>query len=677
MILRTILIAILSLGSIAYAQNRGPFYSPYGHVHTPKGHLHVLVVIVRFGNFDAMKGNKYWPDSDELPVMARGANNELFSADPDMVGKPPFKMNLSDFYYEMSGGKFIVTADVFPIQVPVTFKGITQRNVHSRQTQVNKLAVDWIAENYPDFDWSKYDNRTNAPRYFRDNSESQPDSLLDYVLFMHRLPGAGGVGTSGRHNIKNTPFKIAAGHTSARSASDAPHNWEHFKHELAHNLFSAPHYNGANGTDGDKYYVQRGWGLMSDTFVPFFTANAWERWWLGWFEPKEIRSAGTYRLRDFVTTGDAIRIQVPGTQDYLWLENHQKTSKWDKRMFYNKERHPQTRTGLYGYVVGEAGADRNRASLQIFRPSHCNLFKYINGEGLWDFVVTGKETPTEGFNARVNRRDKPNPIAGINDLQSLRWDYNSDSVITVGVTHGNVGKKQGESHYIWAEEIKGESKATYNLLGDEKDAYQAGQEISLSGVQPVLNYPSYRIREQRFKPFILNGIRIQIMESDTAGVLLVKVDFDDWEIRKDKRWCGNMILPAHDGERYLDIAEDVKLSMDLSGTCDRIKPHPETGTFANPTVLKVEGGRGIRLRKGSQLIIDNFSELQLDGNSQIIIEKGAKLIVRGAGKLILNDQSQVLVRRKGKLIVEADGYLRVLPQAKLSPAKGGRVKIKR
>ena len=246
----------------------------------------------------------------------------------------------------------------------------------------------------------------------------------------------------------------------------------------------------------------------------------------------------------------------------------------------------------------------------------------------------------------------------------------------VGMTHGNVGTKQGESHYIWAEEVKGKPVTTYNLLGDEKDAYQPGQEISLSGVQPVLNYPYYVKREQAFKPYFLNGIRIQIQEGDSAGTIALQVDFDDWEIRSDKRWCGNIILPGHDGKRYLELAENVNLTLDLNGTCDRIKPHPETGTFSNPTILSVEGGRGIRLREGSSLIIDAFSELRLEGNSQIIIEKGAELIVRGSGKLVLDDESQLIVRKKGSLKVENDGYLRVKPEAKLSPERGGRVKVK-
>lgn len=678
---KTLLIPLLVLLSVTaiVGQQRTQFYAPNGLVHSPKGHLHILVIIVRFANFDPMRGNEVWPDSDRLPEMARGLNNQLLSSSPYEVGKGTGPMNLSEFYYEMSGGKFILTGDIFPVQVPVSFDGITKRNVHSRQTLVNKYAVQWIAKRYPDFDWSRYDNRTNHPRYAYDNGSSAPDSVIDYVLFMHRLPGSGGVGTSGNHAIEGTPFRISGGHTSGRSYSDAPHNWEHFKHELAHNLFSAPHYNGANGTDGDKYYVQRGWGLMSDTFSPFFCASAWERWWLGWFDPKTVTEPGTYLLRDFVTTGDALRVRLPGTDQYLWLENHQKISPWDERQFYTKfeeKGHPVTSKGIYGYVAASAASDRNRASLQIFKPGHCNIFKYINGQGLWDFIPTEQESPTEFFQARVNRRSKPNPIAGINDLQSLRWDYNDDGVIQVGMTHGNVGKKQGESHYIWAEEIDGQPKTTYNLLGDERDAYLPGQELSLSGTQPVLNYPVYKLRAQRFEPFILNGLRLRIQQSEEPGVLAIQVDFDDWEIRENKRWCGNIILPDSANTTFLTIAEKATLTLDLGGTCDRIKPHPETGTFTNPTVFTVEDGRGIRLASGSSLIIDNFSELHFNGKSRLVIEKGAKVIVRGEGKLMMNDDSLLIMKKKGRILVEKDGHLGTIPDSRLDQEPRAKIKQK-
>lgn len=658
---------------------KAQFFAPFGQAHTPKGHLHVLVVVVRYENYDAMPGYANWPNNDTLPDFLRGENNTLFSADAAQIKDIPRGHNLSDWYNTMSGGQFVVTGEVFPVQVPVRFNGITRANEHSRQSKVNRMATEWIAENYPDFDWSRFDLRTNYPRYRFDNSTTPPDSILDYVYFMHRTPGMGGIGSSGSHNVPGTPYRISMGHTSAQSSGESVKTWEHFKHELAHNIYNAPHYNGANSTDGAYYYVQRGYGMMSDVFPPFFTVNAWENWWLDWFEPQDIRTPGKYRLRDFVSSGDALRIQIPGTQNYLWLENHQLKSPWDKRPYFNEKEpwnYPDMAPGMYGYVVAGPGGDRNRASLQVFNNQHCNIIRYINGDGNHDYIPTGERFQTQYVNAYVSERVADNPFAGMNDWQFLRWDYNNDGVINVGLIHGNVGPRQGESEAIWVTKIKGKPVPTYNVMGDTLVAYKPGQSLGLSGVQPVINYPLYNLKEQRLDPFLINGIRVTVLPAPEPGVIEVEVVFDDWEIRSDKRWCGRLILPNQPNNRYLDIAEKVTLTLDLSGTCDRVKPHPETGTFANPTSLTVEGGRGIRLAKGSSLRVARFSSLTLQGNSQIIVEKGAKLIVESAGKLIMEDESQVIVKRGGKLIIESDGYLRTSPNAKIPFMNTRRVLIK-
>lgn len=655
--------------------------SRFGAVHSPKGRLHCLIIFIRYEDKNLQPWAKSWPDSDTLPEIAQGPYNELFDADEKRIERGESKKNLTDFYYTMSGGEFIVTADIFPIQVPV--KWIPERGAgfFSRQDQLNKAAVEWIAENYPEFDWSKYDNRQNHPNFRKDNSETEPDGKLDYVVFLHRNLGfQTGMAATGRHQIPGTELEISTGLTGIKCNASSKHQWEYFKHEFAHNLFSAPHYMGANKTDGNKLYVQNGWGLMSTLSPIFFTANAWERWWLGWYEPQMVRTAGNYQLGDFVTTGDALRIQIPGTRDYLWIENHQKINHWDDKLFYNQPEkgHPQTSPGIYMYVVAEPGADRNKPHLQTHNPAHCNLMKVLNGQGNWDFEQTGVNVD-EYFKPMAYRRVQPNPIAGQNDQQSIRADQNDDGNIRIGVTHGNRDGGSGEMDDLWAEEIKGEAGITLNCMGDENDAFQTGDEISLSGILPALNYPAFSRQHQKLSPYQLNGLRIQIGEMTEDGSYTLRIDFNDWEVREDKRWCGNIVLPSPETEeeRFLDIAKGKTLLIDLSGTPDRGLPHPLTKTCVNPTVLTVEGGRTLRLRNGSKLIIDQHSILELQKQAQIIIEPGATLTVRGQGRLHLAADSQIIIRRRGKLIVEADGYYEANQHADVNVARRARMRVRR
>ncbi len=654
--------------------------SRFGSVHTPKGRLHMLIIFIRYEDYDCKPNAKAWPNTEELPAIAQGPYNELFDADGERIQRGESKKNLTDFYHLMSGGKFLLTADVFPVQVPVKWIPEEGAGFFSRQDKLNGAAINWIAENYPDFDWSRYDNRRNHPNFRMDNSESQPDSLLDYVIFLHRNLGfQTGMAATGRQKVPGTPYQVTSGLTGIKCNASEKHQWEYFKHEFAHNLFSAPHYMGANKTDGNKLYVQNGWGLMSTLSPIFFTANAWERWWLGWSEPQMLRTAGKYNLKDFVTTGDAMRIQIPGTRDYLWIENHQKINHWDDKLFYNdvEKGHPQTSPGIYMYVVAEPGADRNKPYLQTHNPAHCNLMKVLNGQGNWDFEQTG-ENVNEYFKPMAYRRAKPNPIAGQNDQQSIRADQDNDGNIRIGVTHGNRDGGSGEMDDLWAEEVNGKANITLNVMGDAEDAFQTGDEIGLSGILPVLNYPSFDKNEQRLSPYLLNGMRILIGEKKEDGSYEISLDFDDWEVREDKRWCGKLILPSPvtAEDRYLDISPGTSLLLDLGGTPDRGTPHPLTGICVNPTHWAVEGGRSLRLQAGSKLIIDQHSILELREGAQIIIEPGAELLVKGLGRLHLAAESQVIVRKRGKLTVEADGYFEASQDADIELARRARMRLK-
>ncbi|MEZ4772052.1 MAG: hypothetical protein R3D00_02640 [Bacteroidia bacterium] len=679
-----ILFFLLSICKLTFlsAQTDKTQHSFLGGVHTPQGDLHLLVVFIRYDNISLFPDSPVWRDTTAegvLPKIATGDPNDLFHSDPDAIRGLDRVQNISDYFYVMSGGRFRITADIFPAQVPVTYVSEARGNFFSRQSQMNTAAINWIAKNYPDFDWSRYDHRTNRPNYLVDNHESSPDSIIDYIIFMHRAQGSTGMGASSNMDIPGTPYKIRDGHTGIKSYTDNKHNWEYFKHEFAHNLYSCPHYLGANSADGDKYYTQKGWGLMAAWHSPFFTANAWESWWLGWLEPQEIVSDGTYTIHDYITQRDAIRIQLPGTRDYLWIENHQKRDLWDEKLFFKDpaQKHPQSAPGLYMYVVASPGADREQPLLNPFSNKHANLIKMLNGEGNYDYVATGDSMHTGYFLCPLVEKTASNPIAGQNPFQFIRADYNRDGEILIGMSHGNSDTGGREQMDIWTEVIDGQNVYTLSSTGDENDALEAGDETGLSGIFPTLNYPIYDKKENKLNPYILNGLSIKVLEQDAEGNFTLNIQMNDWEVRNTQRWCGNILLPGSNtiGENpWLTLKPGARLNLDLSGTPDRTTPHPQTGTFANPTIFTVEANKGLKIMDGATLIVENFSELHLQANSQIEIEKGGKLVVRENGSLFLEDVSQIIVRKKGVLIIESSGHLRQMRDAKVSVERGGKWK---
>ncbi|MEM6346701.1 MAG: hypothetical protein AAF927_22635 [Bacteroidota bacterium] len=661
-----------------------PRFSYHGNVHTPKGDLHTLVVFIRYDEVSLMKDDAIWPDKSEegvLPKIAMGAQNQLFYDNPaDIVGGD--KQNISDYFYAMSGGAFRITADIFPIQVPVKFIRETRGNFFKRQSEMNTAAIRWIEENYPDFDWSRYDNRTNHPDYRYDNSNSAPDSIIDYIVFMHRANGSTGMGASSSINLRNG-YKIRNGHTGIKSYRDRKHNLEYFKHEFAHNLYDCPHYLGANSADGNRYYTQKGWGLMAAWHSPFFTANAWEAWWLGWIKPQEVRQNGVYQLNDYLVGRDAIRIPIPGSRHTLWIENHQKLNHWDDKLFFKdpNQGHPQSAPGIYMYVVAEPGADRKSPQLKPFDRRQANFIRMLNGQGNADYRFTGDSISTGYFMGPVMETMQQNPFAGQNAFQFIRADYNKDGRILVGMSHGNSDSGGREQMDIWNECIHGENICTLAGTGSEKDALGVGDEVGLSGIFPVTNFPAYTRAGQVMEASIITGISVRIISQEASGSYQLEINFDDFNVRKDQRWCGPLILPASDNpqrsDTYLKIAKGTTLSLDLSGTPNREAPHPETETFATPTAMTVSANRGIRLESGSELIIENFSHLSLIGNAQLIVSKGAKLTIRKQGLLILNDISQLIVERGGRLTIESDGDLRQMRDANVEIARWARVRDRR
>ncbi|MGB1296359.1 MAG: hypothetical protein ACPG6V_12855, partial [Flavobacteriales bacterium] len=143
-----------------------------------------------------------------------------------------------------------------------------------------------------------------------------------------------------------------------------------FLHEIAHKLYDAPHYNGANGAIGCYFfYPDAAYGMMNPTNFTNLSANGWERWALGWINlnknnPDFYQSIDSingnthsFLIRDFVSTGDAIRLPIPHYPgQFLWLENHQNYSKVERGPYTGQvltntgDEVPKLESGIYAYI---------------------------------------------------------------------------------------------------------------------------------------------------------------------------------------------------------------------------------------------------------------------------------------------------------------------------------------
>ncbi len=678
LIKRGLTAALLVVTSLLPAQTLD---SRSGGVHTPEGDLHMLVIFIRYEGRDLMPNNNTWPDTTAegyLPDIAKGESNAFFHARPEDIGERSMQ-NLSDFYYAMSGGRFRITGEVYSVQVPVDFIPERNNNFFTRQGQMNQAALNWIAAHDPEFDWARFDRRTNRPQYKQSNVNTPPDSILDYVVFMHRAPGSTGMGASSNVGIPGTYYRILDGHTGIKSYTNNKHNWLYFLHEFAHNLYSSPHYLGANGADGDRFYTQKGWGMMAAWHSPFFIANAWEAWWLGWIECQQPDSSGEYLLRDYVTGRDAMRIPIPGTQDFLWLENHQKKDRWDEKLFFKDtaQHQPQSPPGLYAYVVGAPGSDRSRPQLNPFAASSVNFIRLMNADGNHDWRFAGDSLPTGYFRAPVMEKVAPNPISGQHAFQFLRADYNGDGQIGVGFSHGNTDSGGREQMDLWAERREGADLLTIANTGDAGDAFGPGRSLGLSTLSPVTGYPLYHRAQDSLAPYVLSGIRIEVLDTQPDGTMRLRVELNDWKLRGNLRWSGQMQIPDSNllGRSVaLELVSGTTLTLGLSGTPQRQKLHPVTGTFAPPTRLMIGAGQQVVVEKDAVLLIEEHSHLVLGPGARLVVMQGGSVRLAPGASVQAGPGAVIRVNNFANILTAEGSMLLLDPGSQLIKSWLGRVK---
>ena len=126
-----------------------------------------------------------------------------------------------------------------------------------------------------------------------------------------------------------------------------------------------------------------------------------------------------------------------------------------------------------------------------------------------------------------------------------------------------------------------------------------------------------------------------------------------------------MILPDLQGE-ILKVAPNVKLVLDLSGTPDRINPHPTTQTFTNPSFLKLESGAKMDLAPLAQMFVLNHSELSLSSGATMRLASEAVLIVDSYSKLLLQAGSRLEIADGARLVLKSTADLQMAGEIVLS-----------
>ncbi len=449
-------------------------------------------------------------------------------------------------------------------------------------------------------------------------------------------------------------------------------------HEFAHCLFGGNgfHTSGGNhfGTGNAAVFMglQGGYGLMGGANSSLICVNGYERWRMGWLdtisnpEGWAISANGRkgdisradgpqqFQLRDFISTGDALRIQLPYTDagaenQYLWLENHQvgRNNKLDFLQYSNEDAcRPAGRPGIYAYV--QVGKDRLQGGNpgDVYPGDQTDNLRMLTAKGNWDMRLEGLHDTVKciAWNAAqpsVSYR-RENPFCGANDLQSLMFDVS-----------GKAEKIDAKTlcTYPWILRNAGLSGNSLPFMGDDETAFAGRQALDMcsnpAAVNVITCYTSqYNAnftphKKSNNKNIYLSGLSIE-MAPMSDGVMQVDVRWDDYHARRNARWTGPVVL-----KEQLIVDPGVTLTLDQNETPVQFERDSISGYFSPITTLRCESGSSLMLKAKSKLVLDRNSQLILREGSTLILEKKSKLILKRGSKLLI-DGGKVI--RQGKII---------------------------
>jgi len=653
-------------------------------------------------------------------------------------GELPFvnddQFNISSYYKTMSFGKFNVTGDVVGIVMP---QG-TISSSHFLSTCCEEDFVDQVFYQLG-LDPSKYDNRLNLPTLsgpsgssnFLDYNAtilenvgpSDKDQIIDYVVIIKKArncasgdctESAGVVDGSQLDSLQNAvdpngiPHHLGYYHMHDKTKDSKWSQLGIFIHEFAHNMGIAHNCN-ANGVVSNKFTATRGWGMIASDIKMFWSATAHSMWLNGWLDENDIHHIDftdplvtddfvEINLTDLLTTPSGVnthaaRIKIPHTNQYLWIENHQKIhpSGFDmENPFPNSngnepfDYHSFTEPGIYMYII-EDGHDLNNPpnknlnanNMLLLHPDGKNDYSLLFNEDSLsiDMVWSNPGIYPEKYNGKIIAT-ADNPIAGSTVREYHRMDNPGRQYPSISKLDGHIYYEPNNNKDSKINEYFGKhwDENTGKLSTDasvERTAFDVNDELSINGIFPILNFRKFNhnkldsllidgqyvknVNVGQQEPFTLTGLKVEVDSVDASGKYTLTISKDDWEFSSDKRWCDAIILPS---DETLTVTNQSNLSLELSGTVNRNTPHPKNRNdpfiknFVDPTILTAQAS--------SNIIIENNSCINVKEESTLKIEQGATLQLNTGGFIHVKDEDSKLVLDNGATLQMAnDSYIEV------------------
>jgi len=389
-----------------------------GRYITASGTLNVLFVYVQFPDDNFLPSNTDWPKG-QAPTFMNATVDAVWSTNPTPGG-------FTDYFNQMSFNALKITGSSVSVITPHTRafyldSGWTRADI---QEEVLKQLDGTM-------DFAQYDHWRYNGEYDESNAS---DGTVDMILMMWRnicsdtadvrsrldlVPGGeASLGYYSSH-FQNYSFSVDgglrtiqmgySGYGSGLTAIDPVGSiskdllWTYARHEFGHWLLG-----------GNEYHTKLGtWGMVNGWGTPSECANSFERYKLGWMNFTDITDISTTRtisnctLTDFVTSGAAYRITVPGggSDEYYLLENHQRISAFD--------------------VPDNNVSNAKGVFILLQQNDQGNSVGIVSAEGRYDWTVPYQLPNIYGGsgNLPVFQRGHSNRVGGYSKRQYVPWTW--------------------------------------------------------------------------------------------------------------------------------------------------------------------------------------------------------------------------------------------------------------
>lgn len=525
--------------------------------------LRILILYVRFPD-DNMVGEQsngasvWWDPSWDKP-------RNVYTADGTFIDQSerdttlPFmtkyrEYTLSDYFSEMSMGKFDVIGDEYSVTLPLTSD--QYRSLGYNCAQINSQAIR-MADSIYDIDFSLYNNwSSDGINWYW--SPGGGDNIVDMIVMDYRrAPGypenlwfinvgipASGISDLGliqNFVLDGTLVNALSGVTCLSLMRNYSRMTNIMIHELCHRYF----------------FGHSELGLMTGAEHSSLTLSPRERINVGYVTPQTISypypsiSSADYTLGDFTATGDMLLIGLSNADEDFIITNQQKESVYDGITRGSRECWKINRVQIDPYCPYGKG-------LFIFHEmpaAECNFYKAItieqaDGNYIW-YIDRYVPYFIPGFNFEIPlfERTAGNPYG--------RGEYHMP-LDTTG------SSSQQEVNDNPCSDIPSDYFVVYDWLGDGLDAFNMGYDEQFT---PYSNPRSNLCNGSS------TGLTVKLLAKDpVTGSITIRVYFDDnaalMELPPSKPKnlkAGKSIISQLTGEFYPKLSWDANSEPDFTG----------------------------------------------------------------------------------------------------------------